>query len=215
MMKTKQEQFWSGDFGKEYTDRNPQNLEEWNKLYMNNYGRKKTDMNEDFLKNLNREARILEVGCNIGLQLLGLQTMGFKNLYGIELQSYAVEKAKKITKGINIIQGSGFDIPFKDRYFDMVYTAGVLIHIAPDNLPKIISEMIRCSRKYVWGFEYYSAIKKEINYRGNKGFLWKMDYANEFLKQDKSLKEVKRKIIPYINDGEKGNNDIMYLLKIC
>ena len=97
----------------------------------------------------------------------------------------------------------------------MVYTAGVLIHIAPDNLPKIISEMIRCSRKYVWGFEYYSAIKKEINYRGNKGFLWKMDYANEFLKQDKSLKEVKRKIIPYINDGEKGNNDIMYLLKIC
>jgi|SRR3989338_1392184 len=214
-MKTKQEQFWSGDFGKEYTDRNPQNLEEWNKLYMNNYGRKKTDMNEDFLKNLNREARILEVGCNIGLQLLGLQTMGFKNLYGIELQSYAVEKAKKITKGINIIQGSGFDIPFKDRYFDMVYTAGVLIHIAPDNLPKIISEMIRCSRKYVWGFEYYSAIKKEINYRGNKGFLWKMDYANEFLKQDKSLKEVKRKIIPYINDGEKGNNDIMYLLKIC
>jgi len=60
--------------------------------------------------------------------------MGFTNLYGIELQWYAVEKAKEYTKGINIIQGSGFDIPFKDGYFDLVITNGVLIHIAPKKI---------------------------------------------------------------------------------
>ena len=212
-MKTKQTDFWSGQFGKEYTDRNPQTLEKWDRFYVDYYGIKKTDMNQEFLGHLDKDARILEVGCNIGLQLLGLQRAGFKNLYGIELQSYAVEKAKAGTKGINIIQGSGFDIPFKDEYFDVVYTAGVLIHIAPSDLPRIMSEMIRCSKKYIWGFEYYSPVLKEINYRGNQGFLWKMDYASEFLKVDRSLKKIKKKIYPFITEREKGNEDAMYLLE--
>lgn len=213
-MRTKQVEFWSGDFGKMYTDRNPQNLEEWDALYLQNYGVKKTDMNQEFLGGLSKDMRILEIGCNIGLQLMGLQLQGFKNLYGIELQPYAVEKAKQITKGINIIQGSGFDIPFKDSYFDLVYTAGVLIHIAPDDLPKIMAEMMRCSRQYIWGFEYYSPKIKEINYRGNRGFLWKMDYAKLFLKTDRQLNLVKRKNYPFVNKEENGNEDQMYLLEL-
>ncbi len=213
-MKTKQVEFWSGDFGKEYTERNPQNLEEWDAFYLECFGQKKTDMNEEFLNGLDKDARILEVGCNIGLQLMGLQKQGFKNLYGIELQPYAVEKAHKMNPGINIIQGSGFDIPFKDGYFDLVYTAGVLIHIAPGDLSKIMLEMTRCSKKYIWGFEYYSPEPKDINYRGNEGFLWKMDYAKKFMETDSRLSEVKRKKYPYIAEAHKGNEDIMYLLEI-
>ena len=213
-METRQTEFWTGNFGKEYTDRNPQNVAEWEKLYLNYYGLSRLEMNADFVGNFNRDIKILEVGCNIGLQLLGLKEMGFQNLYGIELQQYAIEKAKPILQGINIIQASGFDIPFKDNYFDIVYTSGVLIHIAPGDLPKIMQEMIRCSKKYIWGFEYYSKEAREINYRGNKGFLWKMDFASEFLKIDARLKEVKRKIYHYITDAEKGNEDIMYLLEI-
>jgi len=68
--------------------------------------------------------RILEVGCNVGNQLRMLQRMGFNNLYGIELQQYAIEKAKALTKRINIIHGVADDIPFKDGYFDMVFTSG-------------------------------------------------------------------------------------------
>jgi len=56
---------------------------------------------------------------------------GINNLYGIELQQYAIEKAKALTKRINIIHGVADDIPFKDGYFDMVFTSGVLIHIHP------------------------------------------------------------------------------------
>ena len=43
-------------------------------------------------------------------------------------KQYAVEKGKENTKGINIIQGSAFDLPYKDNYFDLVCTNGVLIH---------------------------------------------------------------------------------------
>jgi len=39
--------------------------------------------------------------------------MGFNNLYGIELQQYAIEKAKALTKRINIIHGVADDIPLK------------------------------------------------------------------------------------------------------
>jgi pseudaminic acid biosynthesis-associated methylase len=212
-MKTKQVEFWQGDFGRDYTQRNPQNMEEWDALYTNCYGVKKTEMNEAFLKGLDKDARILEVGCNIGLQLKGLQSQGFKNLYGVELQKFAVEKAHKMFPGLNIIQGSGFDIPFKDDSFDLVYTSGVLIHIAPKDLSRIMSEMIRCTRKYVWGFEYYAEEEEAINYRGNDGFLWKMDYAKKFLEVDSHLKEVKRKQYPYISEAEKGNVDCMYLLE--
>jgi pseudaminic acid biosynthesis-associated methylase len=212
-MKTKQIDFWAGEFGKNYTDRNPQSLEESEQQNKVRYGMKRTEINAEFLANLDKEIRILEVGCNIGLQLLALQNQGFKNLYGIELQPYAVQKSKQMTEGINIIQGSGFDIPFKDNYFDLVYTSGVLIHIAPTDLPKIMNEMIRCTSKYIWGFEYYSPKLQEINYRGNSGFLWKADYAELFLKQSGNFEMVKKKIYPYLTEAEKGNEDIMYLLR--
>lgn len=212
-METRQTAFWSGNFGKEYTDRNPQNSEEWDQFYVNNWGVSRYQMNEEFLSAIDKDSKILEVGCNIGLQLLGLQKMGFKNLYGVELQQYAVEKAKSQTKGINIIQGSGFDIPFKDEYFDLVYTSGVLIHIAPSDLGTIIKEMVRCSKKWIWGFEYYDEQLREVNYRGNEGFLWKADYASIFREQFPALTLKKQKLYPYITEGQQANKDVMYLLE--
>jgi len=145
-MQTKQIDFWQGEFGKEYTDRNIyKSIEEWDKEYVEWYGIAKTTLNEQFLDK--ESSTILEVGCNLGYQLQGLQAIGFKNLYGIELQHYAAEKARKLQTNINIIQGSGFDIPFKDNFFDVVFTHGVLIHIAPDDLLAFTKEIVRCSKK--------------------------------------------------------------------
>ena len=212
-MKTPQIEFWNGNFGKEYTERNPQNIQEWDTLYLRNYGITKTEMNEEFLLTLDKNSKILEVGCNIGLQLLGLQKMGFQNLYGIELQDYAVEKAKFGTNGINIIQGSGFDLPFKNEYFDLVYTAGVLIHISPNDHKQFMSEMLRCTKKYIWGFEYYNQEIKQLSYRGNEGYMWKADYPSIFIENFENIELVNMKVYPYITELEKGNEDIMYLLE--
>lgn len=208
----KQEQFWSGDFGKEYTDRNSRNQADWDNFYLDNWGITKPELNEKFLGFLPKDSKILEVGCNTGMQLVGLQRGGFKEIYGIELQPYAVQKAKEFTENINIIQGSGFDIPFKDNYFDVVCTNGVLIHISPDNLLKIMAEMVRCSKKYIWGWEYYAAETTTINYRGNNDYLWKADYAQIFI-DNFGLKLVKKEVYPYVNQAESGNADCMYLLE--
>lgn len=122
---------WMEDFGKKYTNRNALTLDEMNEMYRKNFGMSREDLNNKFIDEMNQSIKILEVGSNIGNQLILLQKMGFKNLYGIEINSYAVELSKQRTKDINIIQGSAFDIPFRDNYFDLIFTSGLLIHIAP------------------------------------------------------------------------------------
>src|SRR5262249_13364531 len=91
---TRQMNAGAGPVGQSYTERNDQTVEEMDQLYLSRYGMTRTDMNAESLGELDRSLRILEVGTNIGTQLLCLQRMGFENLYGVELQWYAVEKAK-------------------------------------------------------------------------------------------------------------------------
>jgi pseudaminic acid biosynthesis-associated methylase len=207
---THQVQTWAGQFGKEYTDRNALTLEEMENSYIEKYGISRTELNNRFINDIDRSSRILEVGSNIGNQLLCLQKMGFKDLYGIELQSYAVEFSKSRTKGINITENSGFDIPYKDDYFDLVFTSGVLIHIAPSDISRIMTEVHRCTKKYIWGFEYYAEDYTEISYRGKKNLLWKADFPKLYLDQFSDLELVKKDFLDYLQDE---NTDVMFLLK--
>jgi pseudaminic acid biosynthesis-associated methylase len=207
---TQQLKKWRGRFGKEYTDRNAISLEGVDKLYKRLYGITRTELNKLFLSKMNRSIRILEVGANIGNQLLCLQKMGFRNLYGIEPQKYAVEKSRSKTKGLNIIEGNIFGIPFEDEYFDLVFTSGVLIHINPKDIKKAMKEIHRCTKRYIWGFEYYSDRYTEIIYRGKKNLLWKADFAKKYLDNFNDLVLVKEKRLKYL-DSE--NVDKIFLLK--
>jgi len=179
-------------------------------LYKKQYGITRTEMNSRFLDNLDRNIKILEVGSNIGNQLLCLQKAGFKNLYGIELQSYAVELSKSRTRDINIIQGSAFDIPFKNVFFDLVFTSGLLIHIVPEDIAKVLGEMYRCSKQYIWCFEYYADEYTQIDYRGHADLLWKTDFSKLFLARFKEMELVREKHFKY---RENDNVDVMFLLQ--
>lgn len=201
---------WSGRFGDEYVDRNVFCPDELDVLYKKHYGMSRSELNKAFVGAFERSIKILEVGCNICNQLLSLQAMGFEHLFGIEISSYAVEKAKTNTQNINILQGSAFDIPFKDDYFDMVFTSGVLIHISPSDIHKALDEIYRCSKKYIWGFEYYADEYTEVTYRGNKDLLWKTDFAKLYLDSFDDLELVKEKKIKYL---ENENVDTMFLIK--
>ncbi len=213
MEQTKQINFWQGDFGREYTDRNTFDPIAWDNYYLQMYGKTKPQLNEEFIGHLPKDARILEIGCNIGLQLRGLQQQGFTNLYGIEIQWYAVEKSKNLLQHVNIVQGSAFDLPFKDDYFDLVCTHGVLIHISPTDLPRVFAEMNRVSKQYIMGMEYYASQLTNINYRGNTDYLWKADYCQLMQQQYPNLHLQKQVMLPYLSETEKGNTDYMYLLE--
>ncbi len=210
MVKTQQEEVWSGEFGEKYTDRNIMSPDELDQLCIDNYGISRSELNKEVLDKLNVDI-ILEVGCNVGNQLLLLKMMGYTNLWGIELQEYAVEIARKRTSGINIAKGSAFDIPYKNKFFDLVFTSGVLIHISPDDIDKVLIEIYRCTNKYIWGFEYYNPEGYQmVNYRETDSLLWKTDFAKLFLDKFPDLRIVYKKIIKYKNND---NLDIMYLLE--
>ncbi len=212
-MKTTQTDFWESDFGKEYTERNSHPMDSWNEHYIERYGKTKLALNEDFLGHLNKDAKILEVGSNTGMQLRGFQHGGFQQLFGVEIQAYAVKRSRDFVPDANVVQGSALDIPFKDAFFDVVGTHYVLIHISPKDLGTVMDEMYRCSNRYILGLEYHADQMTEIGYRGNTNVLWKSNYAEMFMERFPDLKLVKKEILPYLTDDEKGNVDCMYLLE--
>jgi len=208
-MDTLQEKFWQSKFGRDYIKRNFFSNREMDRLYVKNYGVSRSEMNRKFLGNL-RIKNVLEVGCNAGNQLALLQKQGFKNLYGIEIYDKAVELSRTRLKNVNIIWDSVFDIPFKDNYFDLVFTSGLLIHISPKDIKKAMKEIYRVSKKYIWGFEYYNDEYISIDYRGHKNCLWKGNFVKMYLNLFPSLRLVRVEKLKYLNDN---NVDIMFLLK--
>jgi pseudaminic acid biosynthesis-associated methylase len=189
---------WQGKFGRDYTMRNNYTPDEMNDLYRKLYGVSRTQINQEFLGDLDRSLRILEVGANVGVQLALLQAAGFTNLYGVELQWYAVELAQQNTRHINILQGTAFDLPFKDGFFDLVFTSGVLIHIAPDDMAQAMQEIYRCSRRYIWGLEYWNAKYIEVPYREHERLLWKGDFAAIYREHFPTLRLLKETHYSYI-----------------
>lgn len=211
-MTTEQIKVWTGEFGRAYTERNRfADAEDFNQLYVTRYGHRRDDLNRDWLSFLPKDARILEIGANIGNQLEALRRIGFSKLYGLEIQRYCVGEAKRIHPEVDVYEGSGLDIPFKDGYFDLVFTNNVLIHISPKDLPTLMREVNRVCRGHVFGFEYYAPEFTEINYRGNTNLLWKGDYSRLYQDNCPELKPVREELFPCLD--EPGNVDKLFLLK--
>ena len=211
---TEQLQEWGKEFGNEYTQRNLFTAKEVEDSYLLKYGFTRTSMNKLFLDFLDRDIRILEVGTNVGLQLNLLSKLGFKNLYGIEINPSAIEISHKINERlpIYIIRASAFDIPFKDEWFDLVFTSGVLIHIHPNDMINAAKEIDRCTKKYIWCFEYFTLEGyKEIIYRGKANLLWKTDFKKIFLDNFSELNLLKEQLFPYNNEPDLI--DQMFLLE--
>ncbi len=208
---TKQHRLWKGVFGGAYVGRNHLTPKQLDRDYLKTYGTTRSVMNREFLRGVPKDARILEVGANVGNILLSLCSLGYRNLFGVELNPRVVEFAHKRAPNLGIIAGDVLDIPFKDDFFDLVFTSGVLIHIAPENRKCAMREICRVSRKYVWGFEYFSDRSQEIPYRGKRNVLWKADFPSLFLSAAPSLRLVKRELYDYKTQA--GNRDVMFLLK--
>jgi len=201
---------WCGEFGHEYTVRSCLTPEQVDALWERNYGVTRTELNRRFLGSIPADARILELGCNIGSQLSLLQRLGYSNLYGVDVQDYALEIARSRLNSVIFAQASSFSLPYEDKYFDLVFTSGVLIHISPNDLPAALDEIHRCAKRYIWGFEYYAPTVTEINYRGHGELLWKMDYAREYLARFADLELALEQRLPYV---ENQNVDSMFLLR--
>jgi ubiquinone/menaquinone biosynthesis C-methylase UbiE len=82
---------------------------------------------------------------------------------------------------ISIVEGNAFELPFNDNCFDLIFTSGVLIHIALTDLPRALSEIHRVINRYILAIEYFAEEETSIYYRGHNNALI-IPYGREILK---------------------------------
>lgn len=101
---------------------------------------------------------ILELGCGGGRNLIiAKQILGGVKFSGIDINQKAIEIANKQSPGgINFIVGSIYELQkIASESFDIVFTAGVLMHIPHEKVEEIIKEMHRISKVCVINFELH------------------------------------------------------------
>lgn len=167
---TPQEQFWAGEFGDHYANRNlgPEIIA------------KKIALFTEVLRRAEPVASAIEYGASVGLNLKVLRLLlPTARLAAVEINARAYEELCKI-ESLSARLGSLLD-DVADEPADFVLSNGLLIHIPPDRLDEAYARLHAASRKYVCLVEYYNPTPVEVPYRGHSGMLFKRDFAGDML----------------------------------
>jgi pseudaminic acid biosynthesis-associated methylase len=171
------EELWAGDFGDEYVDRNFSAGEGREQFWGEILGRLEP-------------ASALEVGCNVGGNLQWVASaLGPDAVTGIDINEKALAELGRRLPGVTRVHGRALELPFEDGQFELVYTVGVLIHQSPDDLPRVMDEIVRCSSRYVMCAEYPAEQEpeEEVPYRGHDGALYRRDYGGLYAERHPEL----------------------------
>jgi pseudaminic acid biosynthesis-associated methylase len=175
---TKQLELWRGPFGDEYVTRNrlspvdvTNRMAFWERaikqLYLNS-----NSMPETFL----------EVGAGQGANLQALDAI-YKTLdkstafYATEVNEKARSVLTDCVPGITIIT----DLSKSVSIADCVFTMGVLIHIHPGHIARVMGDIYRASKKWIICAEYFSPTTRSISYHGEADALWADDFGGKWL----------------------------------
>lgn len=164
-----QARFWMGPEGEKYHERSPGD-EESNYHFF----RKALACSD-----LKRDARIIELGCGTGANLRALRRiyMG-ATMAGVDLNRNAVTS---LPEDVEQVRASVLDWEPHDEW-QLAITKGLLIHIAPDDLPKAYATLVAATNRYVLVCEYYCPTPRMIQYRGQDDRLWARDFAGEIMR---------------------------------
>jgi pseudaminic acid biosynthesis-associated methylase len=182
---TSQADFWRGDFGNAYTNRNVASPE---------LMRASVVLWAEILSHTIAvpPASILEVGANIGVNLRALRLLGAARCLAVEPNDTArgILVRDGVVAANDVRGGLASAIDFPDDVADLAFTSGVLIHIHPDHLLPSITEIHRCARHWIACIEYFSENPEVIPYRGHEGQLFKRDFGSLWLDSFLDLRTV-------------------------
>lgn len=85
------------------------------------------------IQKMDKNSKILEIGCSGGPLIKFLKQNGFNNIYGIDKSKKAIELCK--SNGLkNIFLMDGLKTRFNNEEFDIIIASDILEHIKEDNL---------------------------------------------------------------------------------
>lgn len=175
--RTPQEEFWAGDFGKDYIDRNQSE-----QLLASNL-----NFFSKILRNTPSLKSVIEFGANVGMNMRALKLLHPKiEPFGIEINPEAVSILRKLIGSENVFEGSIFDYS-NDKKYDLSFIKGVLIHINPDLLDLVYQKLFDSSSRYILVAEYFNPSPVALPYRGHEDRLYKRDFAGEMLDKFSNL----------------------------
>jgi pseudaminic acid biosynthesis-associated methylase len=170
-----QEEMWSGSFGDEYTHRN---RVDW---------RARIPFWKSMLDETGARS-VYEFGCNAGWNLSAIRRCyPDVALYGVDINRTAANEAK--AAGLNVFEYGRDTRHDEPSRYDLTFTAGVLIHVGPNELRDCMQGMIDASAEWVLAVEYSAAQEEEVLYRGHSERLWRRPYGK--LYQDMGLEMVR------------------------
>ena len=186
--------FWSGAFGSDYTKRN---RVDW---------RQRQPFWQSAIEYMH-PASVLEVGANAGWNLMALQACDSSiDLAGIDVNQTAVNEARANGLEVQLCDAMGLRGLHQSGSFDLVFTAGVLIHVPPTDLLPVMALIRDTSAKYVLAVEYAADEETEVEYRGHAGKLWKRPFGK--LYQDLGLQ-----LVAEVEGAEGFDNCTAWLLE--
>lgn len=188
------EQLWSGEFGNDYVDRN-RSAGDYRKAFW------------DGIISTYQPSSALEIGCNVGANLRWIaRRLPPHHVYGVDVNLKALKELHEQLPAVNGLWAPGRELPLRDRWFDMVFTMGVLIHQPRATLPLVMAEVVRCSRRLVLCGEYYAPQLMEVPYRGHSGALFKDDYGAMYQRLFPELALLEKGFL----SREEGWDDVTY-----
>ena len=176
---------WRSLFGDEYAERNQADEAAIRQRALT-WGRWLWPIMSDLPKT------VMEVGCNVGINLRALNRILNAELYALEPN----DKAREIVLRDDVLTpdrlfgGDASKLPLGDGAVEMSFTTGVLIHIPPEELPQAVDELYRVSSKYIFMSEYFADQPEDIPYKGQTGLLFKRDFGKFMLERHPTLKVV-------------------------
>jgi spore coat polysaccharide biosynthesis protein SpsF len=159
-----QEQAWSGEFGNAYTNRNRVDwrarIPFWTQV-----------INETGARS------VYEFGCNSGWNLSAIRrAFPDVQLAGEDINPVALQQCALAGFAASVSRPGMYDPEPRE----LAFTAGVLIHIAPSNRQAFMQRVIDASARWVLAIEYASDEEQEIDYRGQRGLLWKGSFGKHY-----------------------------------
>ncbi len=175
--KTEQEVFWETEFGNDYILRNQGPAEVASSVAFFS----------KIISKTTKPGSVLELGSNIGVNLAAMeQLLPDASLSAVEINREAAEHLERTLPRVELHCTSILEFE-PARQWDLVFSKGVLIHLNPQELPRVYDLMFEASSQYIMVAEYYNPSPVELPYRGHEGKLFKRDFAGELMDRHSTL----------------------------
>ena len=167
-MPTPQEEFWSGPEGSAYTARNGPRLLPAKVAFF-----------QRALAKVDRIGSAIEFGANRGLNLRALyelypgQYQAAVEINWTALQALVDEWGPNEVHDCSLLQFTPL------RRYELSLSMGVLIHLAPSDLPRAYEVLHKASSRYLLVAEYFAETPVEVRYRGHDRMLFKRNFGGE------------------------------------